>query len=832
LSVLGNIIVWWLLSFLLSMAAFPLCHKLFSNLADRGLGFSRLAGLFLSSYLIWLLGFIHYSGFTIGLVWVGLAYLGYSLFSKQSSEIKGFVKSHTGLILVYESLFLFLFLTWGLVRMHHPEIVDQEKFMDFAFFNSIGRASRFPPFDPWLAGPGHAINYYYFGYFSMATFAKVTLADPSVAYNLVIAFLFALCGQAMLALGYNLTRAIWPGLAGVAFLQIFGNMDGALQFLTKPAAEFDWWVSPTRLIHDAAKTVGGKVQYVNAWWHNLSPGFLQKHGVPLDAVRDAAISEFPHFTFLHGDMHPHLVALPFALLALGLGLNLLKNPRPDAYALKGFSWERLLPLAAFAWVLGGMVMMNTWDLPAYGLLGSGCVLLQMHASGRFNRQNWMDGWFVPSAALLGAVLAMALPFLAKFRAPVGGFALTYGKTGLRDTLVFWGAFLAVLAPYFFWKLKAWRLAASGEKKAEASKGTRTCPNCGAKVREGKKFCAQCGHSLVGLDGLTQELLAGSDPAKSPKLASALLKFFHSPSAAMQEAGTIWPFVLFGLPFLVFLIFWPTSALFWLVMGLAALLLAARAESVEGQFCLLLVLVASGLVFGVEWVHLKDTFSGSPALVRMNTVFKFYFQAWILLAAAMPYALHWLGKVLFRLAGEVARTATLLVLSVVFLGASIYPFLAGSQVWSNYVNTSGLAPTLNGAAWLQRDYPGDYQAILAMRKLKGAPVVAEAVGSEYTHYARVSSYTGLPTVVGWPGHELQWRNTYPSEAQQDMETLYSTLDPSTAQNLIRKYDIRYVFVGSLERGKYSADQLNKFASFMDPDPVLSNMQGTTVFRTRI
>jgi uncharacterized membrane protein len=69
-------------------------------------------------------------------------------------------------------------------------------------------------------------------------------------------------------------------------------------------------------------------------------------------------------------------------------------------------------------------------------------------------------------------------------------------------------------------------------------------------------------------------------------------------------------------------------------------------------------------------------------------------------------------------------------------------------------------------------------------------------------------------VGWPGHELQWRGVYPGEAQQDMDTLYSTMDPAQAQGLIAKYHIQYVFVGALERQKYAAPALAKFDGFMD------------------
>ncbi len=101
---------------------------------------------------------------------------------------------------------------------------------------------------------------------------------------------------------------------------------------------------------------------------------------------------------------------------------------------------------------------------------------------------------------------------------------------------------------------------------------------------------------------------------------------------------------------------------------------------------------------------------------------------------------------------------------------------------------------------QRQNPDEAAAI---RWLQSAPdgVVAEAVGGSYSAYGRVSTLTGLPTVLGWPGHESQWRGGYEEQGsrQGDIETLYATGDWQSAKAILERYDIRYVFVGNLERG---------------------------------
>ena len=69
-----------------------------------------------------------------------------------------------------------------------------------------------------------------------------------------------------------------------------------------------------------------------------------------------------------------------------------------------------------------------------------------------------------------------------------------------------------------------------------------------------------------------------------------------------------------------------------------------------------------------------------------------------------------------------------------------------------------APTLDGLGWLRDRAPGDVGAIEWLNdEADGGEVVLESVGDDYSAFghARISTFTGLPTVLGWPGHELQW-----------------------------------------------------------------------------
>ena len=96
-------------------------------------------------------------------------------------------------------------------------------------------------------------------------------------------------------------------------------------------------------------------------------------------------------------------------------------------------------------------------------------------------------------------------------------------------------------------------------------------------------------------------------------------------------------------------------------------------------------------------------------------------------------------------------------------------------------------------------------------------ILEAVGGGYSEHGRIASSTGVPTVLNWPGHEMQWRgSSTPIEGRElDVQTIYQTLDISEATSLLDKYDVDHVYVGSRERTKYGEAGLAKFVEFMTP-----------------
>ncbi|MET0152239.1 MAG: DUF2298 domain-containing protein, partial [Candidatus Binatia bacterium] len=235
---------------------------------------------------------------------------------------------------------------------------------------------------------------------------------------------------------------------------------------------------------------------------------------------------------------------------------------------------------------------------------------------------------------------------------------------------------------------------------------------------------------------------------------------------------------------------------------ALLCLLAPGRSQTTSIAIVLAATAAVALGACELVYLRDSYGA--AFQRMNTVFKLYFQAWLLLALAFAA----LSSTLLARAGRVARAATLAVLWAGATASLCYPMgVIGLRLLGR------TALSLDGTAYLEQDHPSDAGAIRWLAtQVRGTPVVLEASGDAYSYFARVSSNTGLPTLLGWANHEGVWRGTDPRIGQRsrDIEAIYGDADFRRAGPLLARYKVHYVFIGELERQRFSTDGLDKFA----------------------
>ncbi len=222
------------------------------------------------------------------------------------------------------------------------------------------------------------------------------------------------------------------------------------------------------------------------------------------------------------------------------------------------------------------------------------------------------------------------------------------------------------------------------------------------------------------------------------------------------------------------------------------------------FVLLLILLSALLIAIPEFAYMKDIY---PAHYRANTMFKLVFQAFIMLSLSTGYIIVRVNNIL-KEKGRIYSLVFSFIAFLLVIPVLTYPYFAVMSYYGELKTYHGL----NGIAYLEDKYPADYEAILWLNKnIQGQPVILEAQGDSYTDYARISTNTGLPTVLGWTVHEWLWRGSYdiPSPRIEEIKTMYESDDLEETKKLLKKYNVEYIFLGDLEREKYVELNAEKF-----------------------
>lgn len=856
-------LLWYLTVTLAGLIALPLTFRFFRRLPDRGYTFARSLGLLVIGWAFWLLGslgILRNDSGSIGLVALLVGGVGLWWLKREGlNDLRAWLATHRATVIAVEVLFLVAFALMAWVRAHNPAIRHTEQPMDFMFINSIYRSPTFPPSDAWLSG--HSISYYYFGYLLVASLARLTAVPTATAFNLALALVFALAAINALGVVMNLIAltkeagerrpesahppssflllsSFWPALLAPVLVLVVGNFYGVVRIAHLNGLFADTQVPVVRYdFGDDSTAPGVRAGLVNVWtWLDLKgantipnqrpsdtpfswepeawwwfSGARVVHDKNLLGQETEAIDEMPIFSFVLGDLHPHVLALPFVILAIGLALSWLLW---GAHQSSQFSTPQSLIATHFARLLlsaillGGLAFLNTWDFPMYWFL---MVIATLCGLGlAWGWENLLVRWRVwVTLAVSVAVLSVVayLPFYFAFQTQASGILpnLIY-PTRFQQTVVMFGPVLVGVTLFMVWLFWQGRVVWDRESGLWAGGGI----------------------ILVLVLAVVALTLGAS---LNPTLAGAVDALI-APLTRAEATGLMWGRRLVDS----FATLFP-AAIIGIVVGLGVGLLrlptsntplaeSATSESINRPWrkkrpvivepvsaealrspavlmALALLLTGALLLIGPEYVYLRDNFG-----TRMNTLFKFYFQVWVLWALAAAFGFWYL----MSRAQRVGRSIAIGVMSISVLAGLMYTLPALSSRAKEY----GGAPTLDGMMEFAQAYADDWAAIQWLNQ-NAAPtaVLAEGIGGSYWiegRFSRISMATGLPTVIGWPGHEGQWRGTYfdkVAEREGQIRALYQTRDWAEAEKIIRDYHIEYIIVSPLERDKYKPISLTKF-----------------------
>jgi len=675
MSDLGYIVFWWLIIISFGVVNLPLTSFLFSNFVDLGFGFSKTLAILISTYLIFLLSMAKI--FPLSRIYFLFALVLLATFNffliKIKKDIRQKIRKKFWIIFFQEIFFTLGFVAWSIVRGYQPDILGLEKFMDFGFVNSILQSKYLPPKDMWFAKEN--INYYWYGYFVSAFLIKLSGIPSAIGYNLMLATILGLTLVGSFSISsslvknlqkkINLKKILLSGLISAVLLTFGGNFHTPIYVLKKGIKSY-WYPDATRFI-------------------GYNPN-----------TDDKTIHEFPIYSFVVSDLHPHLLDLPFVLLFIALlFLSIIKKetkkPIPkneiklvkkiSIAEIKSFLKKRGLSYLSpifnrqtflLGFTLGILFMTNTWDFANYLLVCAFSLFIHTLTQG-IKKETLTKGIFKFLTILfLGVVFA--LPFILNFKSIAQGIGFVHSRTPL------------------------WQLA-----------------------------------------------------------------------------------ILWGFPAINSLIF----SLFLLKKG---------AKTVD-VFVLSLLFSSWILILIPEIVYVKDIYS--PSYYRANTMFKLTYQAFIMFYLLTGYIFV---RILARNVSFLEKLLTLSFFGLMFALVLWYPNFAINSYYGSFKNYKGLS----GEKWVKEQHPDIYRAIIWLRQnADSQSVILEANGDSYSEFNVISSYTGLPTVLGWFVHEWLWRNS-PSISQErasDIETIYTSKDSKLVKSLIEKYGIDYIIVCEFEKRKF-------------------------------
>ncbi len=795
MSGVAEAFAFWGVAVVIAALALPLAFRLFRRFPDGGAGLAFTLGLTLIAagyFLLRVAGTLP-AGRGGLLLAIALFALVMVVFAARDRRFPATLRRSLPGIAAAAALFSALFFGYAFFRAHTPDIAHTEQPMDFLYLNAMLVSPDYPPHDPWFAG--ERASYYYGGYLQAAVLTGASDVWPATGYNLSLAAVFASAGTAAASLCAALARWLfgrrarrWVALAaagGVAALLFAGPLASVFELAAAHGADHQGVYEAFGVEglvrcgpNPQGPCTGQPLAAAATWypedhwaWWRMS---RMSYWGPQPGYTDV-ITEVPAFSFLLGDLHPHVMAIPGALLALALSAAIWRG--------RGvLSWRehrrRPWMLAAVALVFGSLAFVNTWDVMPLSLaLGAAVIARNLRAGAALPAISGAASWLIPPALL--AVAAWS-PWIAGLSTSSveGLYAYSGAGTRIRHAALLWGASVAFVLPALVWAFR-------------------------------RRLRLEAGPLAI----------AAAAPVLPFLLWLALVAAERTAGVFSEGGGFGTAFGARGTEGWLTLGFFAVAL--WLLAA-ATLALARRAHPAAPLAGI--AALAMLLLYGAELLFIRDALFFVP---RHNTVFKLSYQAWLLISVASPIAL----VAAFRFAAPRARPL-LAVPVVILLGGSL---VFAVTMTPNRAGGFTEPVSLDGLHYVGFYHPDEYALIRWLAaNVEPEAVVAEASGrvwrmgdegkavledrGGYGSFGRVGVRTGLQTPIGWPGHERTWRGKDVSpeiDRRRDrVDRVYTASSRDEALAALGELGAAYVVVGREERERYRDGLIPPFGAFLE------------------
>ena len=804
------VIAWIVLIEILGMVAFPIIALSTARrngdershpLLDGGYSYAKAFSLLLVAFIAWWLSSTKIAQYTALEIWaiiVGIVVVGLVLFIRNQATMLQIIKNRMPIILASELVFLLAFGIFLFIRYANPDLWHPYMGGEKPMdFAYLNAVLKSSYFPP--IDPwfsGGYINYYYFGFVFVSTPIKALGIDPSIAYNLVIPTLFGMTSAGAYGIGATL----------------YSRLNSRSSYKTESQLRVRRAIVAGVLAAFFVCLLGNlrEIDVLASAWQQL--GGVKAGTAPIPATIDG------FGKWISGAQLPIYPNWPYWNPTRPTAGTAVDSVQIAEFPLFTFLYADLhahmmaMPLAflalAFALAFAGGAH-RKWPAVIFGAMVIGSL--------------WpTNTWDYPVYLIvcLGAMLVSTLEEM--------GSQITFTRAlkQIAQILPIVIIFLILTRAFYIPYIE----------------------NYGSAYNSVEPWTAERTPLDVYLTIYGLFLL--------PIVAFIGLGIWRNLFVSTRRGVAGWVLALLSFAVGIFMALRGVQIAVVVVPLSVIAFIAAIMPGTPAQTRMLWLLTSGALLLTlfVEYFTLKGDIG------RMNTLFKFYIQAWLILGVSSAVLLMWVfdridelrtqSAQIARIAGMVIRPAFIVATAILVFLAILYPLAAiPSKISDRYVNSAPKG--LDGMAYMSTamrtegkqnqvsDFPllDDMLAIRWMQaNVKGSPTIIEGTtgGDLYRWGNRFSIYTGLPAVVGWQWHERQQRAAINDriiyDRDADLETFYGTTDVEQALVIIRRYHAKYIILGALEKSYYNPAGLAKFDELVQNGFIKITYQnsGTTIF----
>ncbi|MGD9580109.1 MAG: DUF2298 domain-containing protein [Vampirovibrionia bacterium] len=757
--IISNSIQWFISIEMLAIISFILTFKFFNHLNDKGYCISKITGIALSGLISWILMLIGNGNYlfsknvtyiSIGILLLSSILIFFKLSTKEDKkDFLTFIDKRYKFILTIEAIFIGILIAGTYIKGFSPDILGIEKLQEYVYIKSILLSKSVPAINLWFSG--HTLNNFYFGYFSLANIINLSSIDIDLAFNLIPATILALIIIGSGGIIYNITNSKTYGIIGALITGFITNYEAMYQIFKGGIINgFNWWLTA----------------------HSFSNGIF---------------TEFPYWSFILGDIPSEVINNVFIIgLLYFIYADITKENNNDKNI---FNLNELILTILISILSAIIILTNENSLPILLLLLTTTYIFPYRGSKEtaFKIINYLTKLIT----VIITTSIILIPFLLSHKWTSITTSFNYNWTTEINTTFLYSFGWLLIAPLIY--------------------GIIIIKE---KLNLKKQDILFIVISLICCIELYISLLNAPIFNIITIIINILIitvfgYFIHRYLQNTKKdnkiaTNEILKLLVFIILIMIAIFKLPLIATSILIIFLSIYLMI-KEENIKDYItsCLLftgILTLLAGIIINMNINEIGINIPNSEMIA--NSIL-------ILSIAAI--------LIIFKSINTInIKYKDIYIISLILILAPCFIFtpLSTMERTHNFKAMENLVPNLSGSNHLKIFHTTDFQSVEWLKNnVKNDEVILEKCTDNDTFSGRISSYAGVSNIINWPGkqitnYSIQTRDEITNRVK-DVDKIYSEINKTKIKDLIKKYKIKYIYVGELERKSYSRESLNSF-----------------------